>query len=289
MTPVYRLNSLAANLADGPAPLLADLARVALEEMVTAYDEEATRARRDRRHRAQRGELWRWATAVEKLAADYAALAQTILPDTPIEISIGPDNGLYLIVDGRPVAVSSPRLREQAAFEQRIIARFCELDLCDDLLDEPAASSPPAYVPALGADTTRWSFSQQAGPVCGTDDGLEFQFLNMENLGPKREACTRVVGELNTLAAAIALQVAGGIRVDWNALAIGRGAQAEEQTVILNGEGDFLRLALPALAERGALLAIVRPWLAAKVSGQRYPLVVLNAGQLLAPPGRPLE
>lgn len=287
--PVYRLNALAANLADGPAPLRADLARVAIDELATAYREEAARARGDRRQRAKQRELWRWAAAVDKLATDYAALAQTILPDTPVEIGIGPEDGLYLIVAGRPVVVSSPRMQEQAAFEQRVITRFCELNLCDDLLDEPAATTAPAYAPPAGSNTARWSFSQQAGPVCGTADGLEFQFLNMENLGPKREACARVVAELNTLAAAIAQQVAGGIRVDWNALAIGTRPGAEEQTVILNGEGDFLRLALPTLAGRQELLAIVRPWLAARANGQRFALVVLHAGRLLAPPGRPLE
>jgi hypothetical protein len=287
-TPVYRLNDLAANLAEQPAPLRADLARVAIEELAAAYSDEAQRARRDARRRGQAGELWRWATAVEKLATDYAALAADIRPETPVELDISPEGSLYLIVDGRPVIAGSPRMREQAAYEQRVIARFCELNRCEGLLDAPLADGAPAYPPAHAPAEVQWSFSQQAGPVCASGDGLEFQFLNMENLGPKREACGRAIAELNTLVEAIAREVAGGIRVDWNRFVIQHLSDDEEQ-VLLNGEGDYLRLALPLLVARQELVEVVRPWLAAKVNGQRYALVVINAGRVLAPAGRPLE
>jgi len=224
---------------------------------------------------------------VEHLATDYTALAETIAPDTPVQIDIGPEASVYLIVAGRPVGVSSPRLREQAAFEQRVIARFCELDRCEGLLDEPdrPTGATAVYQPA----TAQWSFSQHAGPVCGTGDGLEFQFQNTDNLERKRTICAQIVAELNTLVAAIAQDVAGGIRVDWNMLAIRTLPDGDAQRVSLNGEGDSLQLALPALAARESLLAIVRPWLAAKVNGQHYSLVVINAGQQLAPPGQTLE
>jgi hypothetical protein len=285
--PAYRLNRLAANIADGPAMLRADLARIAIDELAMAYADEAARARRDKRRRAQQSDLWRWAAAVEGLAAEYSALAATITFDTPVEINVGPDDDLHLVVAGRSVVVGNPRMREQAAFEQRVIARFCELNLCRDLLDEPDLPVTATAAARRHAEP-QWSFSQQAGPVCSTDDGLEFQFRNMEDIGRKREACARVAAELNTLAMAIAQDVAGGIRVDWNRLVIQHLPDGDEQ-VILNGEGDYLRLSLPLLVARQELINVVRPWLAAKVSGQRYTLVVLNAGRLLAPPGRPME
>jgi len=287
-TPIYRLNGLAANLAGQPAPLRADLARATIEELAAAYSDEAQRARRDKRDRTQQGELRRWAAAVEQLAVDYTLLAQSILPDTPVELSIGPEGSLYLIVAGRPVVASSPRMREQSAFEQRVIARFCELNRCEGLLDEPVATAAPAYLPEVSSADVQWAFSQQAGPVCDSGDGLEFQFFTMENLGAKRAACGRVVAELGALAAAVTREVAGGIRVDWNRFVIQHLPDGEEQ-VILNGEGDYLRLALPTLVARQELVDTVRPWLAAKVNGQRYSLVVINAGRMLAPPGQPLE
>lgn len=287
-TPAYRLNGLALALDDQPAPLRADLARIALEELATAYSDEARRARSDARRRKDGDELWRWAAAVERLATDYSDLAAAIYPDTPVELSTGPEGSLYLIVAGRPVIASSPRVREQAAFEQRVIARFCELNRCAGLLAEPVQDTTRTQPQEPARAAVQWSFSQQAGPVCAGGDGLEFQFLNMENLGPKREACERAVAELNTLVDAIAHEVSAGVRVDWNRFVIQHLPDGEEQ-VLLNGEGDYLRLALPVLVARQELVDLVRPWLAARVQGRRYALVVINAGRVLAPAGRPLE
>jgi hypothetical protein len=49
---------------------------------------------------------------------------------------------------------------------------------------------------------------------------------------------------------------------------------------VLNA-GDEARLRLPGLAASKELFRIVRPWLAARVQGQDFHLVVLNARQLM--------
>ncbi|MEZ5541750.1 MAG: hypothetical protein R3F42_06880 [Pseudomonadota bacterium] len=285
---LYRLNDLAARLTAEPLPLRTDLARITLEELAAAYSEEALRARRDARGHADASGLWRWAAAVEKLAADYRRLAADVLPDTPVEVSAGPEGNLYLIVAGKPVIASSPRVHEQAAFEQQILARFCELNRCADLLDATSTDAIPVSGPEADRAAVQWSFSQHAGPVCASGDGLEFQFLNMDNLGPKRDACARAVAELNLLADSLAREVAGGIRIDWDLFVIQHLPDGEEQ-VLLNGSGDYLRLRLPLLVARQELVGLVRPWLAAQVNGRHYALVVLNAGRVLAPAGRPLD
>ncbi len=285
-TPTTRLNALAMAVADEHVMLRVDLARIALSELAAIYDEEAERARRDMRHKAKKPGLWRWSAAVKDLAADYATLAESITMTTPIKVSIGAGNSLYLAIDGRMVAVSSPRMNDQAAFEQRVIEQFCNLNRCEDLLDNPdiavAAPAPER------SGHTRWSFSQGAGPVCETADGLQFQFRNMDNLGRKRDVCARAAGELNALASAIARDMAAGVRIDWNRLEISPLAD-DDELVTLNREGDYLRLPLPTLAERSELFIIVRPWLAAKAQGTPYSLVVLHAGKLLGTPGFPLE
>lgn len=284
--PTTRLNALAMAIADKHVMLRVDLARIALSELAAIYDEEAERARRDMRHKAKKPGLWRWSAAVKDLAADYATLAESITLTTPIEVSIGAENSLYLAIDGRMVAVSSPRLNDQAAFEQRVIEQFCDLNRCEDLLDNPdIAVAAPA---PKRSGHTRWSFSQGAGPVCETADGLQFQFRNMDNLGRKRDVCARAAGELNALASAIARDMATGVRIDWNRLEISPLADGDE-LVTLNREGDYLRLPLPTLAERSELFIIIRPWLAAKAQGTPYSLVVLHAGKLLGTPGFPLE
>jgi len=276
------LNRLAMSLAEAPGPLRTDLAYTAISELAAAYAREADRAQRDKRYRAGDRDLRRWATAVEQMASELSVLAETVTFATSVDIGISPGNHLYLIVDGRPVLVDGPKPREQRDLEQRIIERFCSLNLCDELLAESAAlgstPGPPAAPPM-------WRFSQQAGPVCATDDGLEFQFQDTQHLREKREACAQVVAELNLLAAEIGRQLELGVRVDWNTLSIRRLPGQFPHRVMLSADGEYLQLSLPALAAMPEIFALVRPWLAARITGSRYRLVVINAERLLAPLG----
>jgi len=282
-----QINRLAAALVDAPAALRADFAVAAITEMVADYNAEASRARRETRGRDREHDLARWSGAVDAYAAELTATAENITAETPIRVTIGADTSISLDIDGKPVLVSSPRVREQSRFEERVLNRFCAQYPCEDLIAE---YHPPQPAPAAARDTeTVWSFSQQAGPACSTSDGLEFQFRDMKNLGEKRESCARIVSELNALAAALAWHIANGTRVDWNRLAIqAPPGDEEEHRVELNAGGDTIRLPLPALAAATPLFELVRPWLAAKAAGQpHYRLVVLNADELMAPLIRP--
>jgi hypothetical protein len=276
-----QINRLAAALDDAPASMRADFAVAAISEMVVDYNEEANRARREVRSRAKDRDLGRWAVAVDTYAAKLTVIANSVTPDTPVTVTIGADNSISLEIDGTPVLVSSPRVREQSAFEQRVLDRFCAFYPCDDLI----AEYRPAQTTVTTTDTeTYWSFSQQAGPTCSTGDGLEFQFQDMTNIGGKRKACDSIVKELNALATALAWNLANGNRIDWNRLAIHALPGGEEHQVELAGGGSTIRLPLPALAETSRLFELVRPWLAAKVGGQPgYRLVIINADELMAP------
>lgn len=273
------LARLAARLGDGPAPLRADLAGAAAMELAAAYGREADRARAELQRRPGDRDLRRWMRAVEDLAADMAALAARVTPLTPVEVRIGPDNGVQLIVEGRPMLVNSPRPREQRALERRVIERFCSLNLCSaDLLEEAVPAQTP---PASAAAAPLWSFSR-AGPVCSTDNGLEFQFDSPSDLREKRSACTAVVAQLEHLAEAVAHDIAEGARIDWNALALIATSDPERQRLRLNREGDELQVRAPALLAAPELFALTRSWLAARVRGERYHLVILHADRLMA-------
>ena len=281
------LAELALSLRGAPSDLRAELARSALLELSLTYREEAERARADLRSAPRGADLRRWLAAVEGLATEHAALAATITPATPVELDVGPDGIVQLAVSGTPVMLSGPRPREQAALEQRILAHYCSFNLCDPTaLEAISASALPASVSSspmpMDAAGTHWSFSA-AGPICASGDGLEFQFENTEALRQRRIACATLVAELQRLAEALTRQSVAGVDIDWNALVIVPPGEAELQTLVLNTRGAQLRLGIPGLAALPDLFQTVRPWLAAKVRGQPYHLVVLNAGRQMAP------
>lgn len=258
----------------------ADFALIAIREMTAAHTAEADRARQDARDSRNPRELVRWARAVDAYAAELAAVGETLTPETSVDISIGHDNSVYLNIAGTPVMVGTPRAQEQSAFERRIIEKFCETYRCDDFADDLVPET--GHVRTAGQPPS-WSFSQYAGPACSTADGLELQFRTMQDLGRKREICTRLVAELNRLLAAIATETGAGVRIDWNRLEINGDPNAGLQQVVLNRQGGVLQLALPGLVAVPDFLRQSLPWVAARARGEGYHLVLLNADTLVAP------
>lgn len=281
-----RFNRIAVAISKEPEPVRAEFALAAISEMTAAYTTEAELARLDARRGNDRRDLLRWAGAVDAYAAELAAIGEALAPETVVGISIGADSSVYLNVGGRPVLVGTPSARKQREFEQRIIDRFCAAYRCEDFVSDPDLMVVRRQ---LQGQPPSWSFSQYAGPACSTADGLELQFQTMQDLRTKREICTRLVAELNLLLAGIDAEVDAGARVDWNRLEIRGSPNAEQQQVILNGQGDMLYLAVPGLTEVPDFMRRTLPWLAARMKGESYRLVLLNADGLLAPllyPGR---
>ncbi len=278
--PVSRLNQLAMALGDAPEPMRADFAVIAIAQMAEAHSAEAQRARLEAPQLTTDRDPTRWAGAVDAYAAELLATANRITPETSLVIKTGSANTVYLVIDGTPVMVNGPLAAQQAAFEQQIIERFCGLYLCDELL---ASYQAPLQMSRPDKSVTQWSFSQHAGPVCSTADGLEFQFMDMENLSGYREACARIVAELDTLVRGMTRSRSSGTRVDWNNLAIHVLQGSEHHQVTLNAAGAVILAPLPGLAATPRLFTLLRPWIAARVSGNSYRLVVINADRQLAP------
>ena len=273
---------LARVLHDSPLPMRTDFAWLALTQMAEFYTEEAARARMEMRHTSRARDASQWAASVDDYAHKISALADSITSATPVIIIVGIDNSVHVYVAGQPVILTGAISGQQSVYEQRVVERFCILYICEDLLPELEYSKREPSVALTHTDATRayWSFSQHAGPVCMTNDGLEFQFQQATDLGEKREACTQAVAELSELAMAIAREQQQGVRIDWGALKVLPVPVDEPQRVILAARVEIY-LSLPLLVENPELLKMVRPWLKARVRGEAYSLVVLNAGRFM--------
>lgn len=278
----YRLEQLAAQLATAPAEQRVELARIVLDEMTAAYASEAAHARGDMRRGSGAGDLRRWAAAVDALGGQLAALAQTLTETTPVQAKVNRDNSVTLLVDGQPVEVNSPRIADQTGLERRIIERFCSRHACADF----DAQSALEQAAADGAGRLpHWSFGAETGAVCSTDDGLQFRFQNTDDLRRKREACSRVVAELDTLVAEISQYRAAGGIPDWDTLAIRTLPGGDRQRVAISVAGDYVEAYLPALAAAPDLLALLRPWLISKVNALEPQPLAIDADRLLPATG----
>ena len=280
----YYLDQLALGLKDAPGPVRADLAYAAISELAAAYALESSLARQEMRNQPGQRKLRRWAVAVESLASELDELAQTVTTQSSVHTGFGAGNSLYVIVDDKPVVISGPRTEDQADLEKRIVSRFCSLHPCKQLIPMPRPSDAEPAV-STRAIKTHWSFSEDAGPICSTDDGLVFQFDNASDLRRKREACGRVAAELHLLAAEIIQRNKEGTRVNWKTMKIVALPLGTQHEIQLNNDGDALNLYVPALAAAPDLFMLLRPWLAANVSGVHHRAVISDAEILLPPVG----
>jgi hypothetical protein len=282
--PVQRplLQQIARVVTDSPLPMRRDFSWLAITEMASMYTEEAERARLETRHTERARDAAKWAASVDSYAARMRAMADAITSATPIEIIIGTDKSINLYVAGEPVILTGAFSGQQDIYEQRVIEQFCVLYLCERLLAELdlSVSEADVMVSKRASNAAYWSFSQYAGPVCMTGDGLEFQFREMSGMHRMRAACNQIVAELYALVDVIGRSSNRGVPVEWGSVEIYPIADSEAHRVVLNA-GDEARLPLPGLAASKELFRIVRPWLAARVQGKDFHLVVLNAGQLM--------
>jgi len=275
------IHRLAKRLQDAPVALRSDFALAVLSELIPAYRQEASQARSEVRRASRSGDTPRWAAAVDALVRDMQRLLDGLLPDTPVQVSAQDAETLYVIVDGSPVLLAGPRVNEKAQLEQRVLERFCSRNDCHDLMgDRQVETSPTGYADSAAL----WRFNDPAGPVCASGDGLELQFRDDSNLQEKRTACTALLAELNVLANQLRGMVGSGKTVDWNRLAIQPTAGTELQRIVVNGEGDYVLMSLPALQRAHRLFVQVLPWLAARVGDKRYNLVILNTETKLGLP-----
>jgi len=275
------IDRLAKRLQGAPLALRSDLARAVLSELILAYGQEAIRARSEFRRTSFPAGSSRWTVAVDALVRDLQRLLEGLSPQTPVQVSAQGVQTLYVIVDGNPVLLIGPRADENRLLEQRVLERFCSRNDCDDLIGDRQSK---ASVAGHSGSPALWRFSDPAGPVCASGDGLELQFRNDVYLEEKREACTRIMAELDRLANRLRNGIESGKTVDWNRLAIDSTTGANLQRIVLNGEGDYVVMSLPSLARANKLFVQVLPWLAARVGEKRYNLVILNADTKLGLP-----
>lgn len=258
----------------------AEFAVAALSEMAVALSEETELARDQLQSLTEDRGLLRWISSVERYIDELLRLADDITVDTPVRLYANAEGNLFLLIDGQSIMVSAPRIELQPSFERRVMEQFCQQYSCQESMQPEA---PGTAVTAVAGAPPRWSFGEDLAASCLSDDGLVLQFASMKNLGPKREACLQVVGELRRIAEGMAQLKARGVAVDWNALVVRGIPASDDYQLDVNRHGDALTLPIPWCAVLPELLQQARPWLVARSNNRQYTLLLDDAEQLLAP------
>lgn len=276
-----KLGDLAEALSGGPTYMQADFAWSAVYEMSLAFAEEAGDGRADLARHKNKRDLRRWTRNIQDYAEHLATIAEAITIDTPV--SVGRDGGgqVQLVIAGRPIIVSGPRISEPGALEKRIIARFCGLHPCDAFRPAVARSEPAvASRPRRRTVSTEWRFDGRGGALCVAANGIELRFADTDGLAAKRRWCRDLAVELEALAQRLAELSANTL--DWKALAV-LDDDGIRTLVHLNKDGDYFEQYLPLLAADPRLLTRSHSWLRTRVKDKDAParLRIDRAGRFM--------
>ncbi|MCC6203057.1 MAG: hypothetical protein IT494_08635 [Gammaproteobacteria bacterium] len=263
------LDRLLVELREDPAAM-ASLARAALDEMLRDYDVEIDRVERQLRAGAPvPAETYTWYRGAIATRNDLGAIREQMTAGMTIDAIAEAGGNTRLLLDGRSVMIDTPRLSAKADLQQRIANRTCEVVDCVTAATEVAVAARGRSAPGT------WSFGDRRAPAyeSGTS-GVQCLFQDNAHLLLKKQACERVLLELEQVSTALReLHERGGF-VDWQQMTI-LPATSGAHRLVVDSHGNFVALSLPSLHRLGEQFERVRPWLRARSSGETETLELM--------------
>lgn len=253
------LHELALEMQQGTAQDRADFTRTALYEMAVLYEEAANRQGED--EKIQPLALLRWRNETRKLARELYRAADTVDPDTPIDISIADTGDVHLLVNQKLYILSSPLINEPYLLDERIINNICRIKYCDQ--------ENPAIQQTAGKRTitieANWIIVENEKPRYVTSDGLNFMFIDLENRSLKQIASLKVIKEIKLVAETLGEAGRKGVVIEWDTLTIKPFQGSYDYRIHINRFGDTVYIKLPELHHVTNWQEQVLPWVRAQV------------------------
>jgi hypothetical protein len=268
------LSGLISGLAETPGERHRELAILIVEALVSAYEDELDQALRDQTS-AMSGQrkLSRWHQAAAPVLSDLRAAQFALYAARQVELHADRHGQILLQIDGRPLWVAWPRITLQNRLEGEVAAAFCQRHDCPT-----GRAGDPGKGPAqASAVQGTWVLSQGRPPGWETADGLRCEFPGLSGRAASEATCRRLAVDLYALAAALQAAARRGERIEWTHLALQQDSAGDRHRIVVTEQGDFVAVAVPALAGNPVDWAEARRWLQARVQGQTVVATILRA------------
>ncbi len=247
-----------------------DLAVLIVEALVSAYESEMDRALLElRRDPGDRRRLSRWQQSVAPVLSELRVARAALYAAHAVELSADRHGQIRLLVDGRPLWIAWPRVTAQNRLEREIVAEFCSRHACPSG-DAAVATRPPAVEGG-------WVLSQGRPAGWETADGVRCEFPDLSSRSEREATCRALATDLYALAPALREAVRRGERIEWRHLALEGAPAGARQRIVVTEGGDYLSVAVPALAGNPVDWTEVRRWLRARTEGRSVTATVLRA------------
>lgn len=255
------LNGLALRMKQGTAKDQTDFVKTALYEMAVLYDEEAVR--QDKNTKKDGWTLARWRSETHNLAMELYGVADSINPETPVDISIADTGEIHLTVNQKLYIVSSPLMNKPFLLDNRIISNVCRIKYCDpESLSTDRTMNKRKRTISIEAD---WIVAENEKPRYVTSDGLNFVFNNLENRSRKQIASLKVIKEIMLIAGTLRDASNKGVVVEWDTLEVKPLPGSYDYRININQFGDAVYIKLPELHHVANWQEKIMPWIQAQV------------------------
>jgi len=263
-----------AGMADASQEARRELAILIVEALVAAYESELDQALRERvRDVSGQRKLSRWHQAAAPVLSDLRVAQAALYAARGVELHTDRHGQTLLLIDGRPLWVAWPRVTVQSRLEREVAAAFCQRHDCP-AGDEGGPGQGPAQASAVQGG---WALSQGRPPGWETTDGLRCEFPDLSGRAAREAICRELAVDLYALAAALQAAARRGERIEWAHLAMQQEAAGDRHRLVVTERGDFIAVAVPALAANPVDWAEARRWLRARVQGRTVVVTILRA------------
>ena len=254
--------------------------KIALTEMAFVYQEESNRAAEQAslsEKDSKQLKLYRWSQHALSFSETITAMHEDIGERTEVDLLAETGTELYIILDGRPVLISSPVINEQKILEERIISSSCARFYCDmKKLEELSGPDRRSIIINAGwvIDKDRYIFR--------TETGLNFVFNTIKNKKYKQLFCLKIARDLNLIAEVLRDISGSGIYVDWQYLHINSIAGDSRHELILNQFKDAIYLELESIQFLNDFPEVAIPWFKERLHKDRKEFYFHKAEYLIA-------
>lgn len=268
------LAQVIADLERAPPETQRELAMLIVEALVDAYESELDQALRDRtRNPSGQRRLSRWHQAAAPVLTDLRIAQANLYVARTVELHADRHGQILLLIDGRPLWVAWPRPAVQSRLEREVAAAFCRNHHCPTA---EGGGAGHAGAPSLGVQGT-WVLSQGRPPGWQTPDGLRCEFVDLSGRSAREAICQELALDLRALATALQAAQRGGERIEWAYLALHRDGAGDRHRIAVTEGGDYIAVAVPALAANPVDWVEARRWLRARVEGRTTAATILPA------------
>lgn len=270
------LVSLISRAADMPEDARIDLAHLVIEAVAAAYEAELDQVLLEAQPRASdQARVASWSRATAQLLAELRSAQAALLTTEQLMLRTDQQGQIMMLIDGRALWASWPRLSAQMRLEREVAATFCSQHACPDDDDEAQAQGLPAMeaAPRQG----QWTLSQHSPPTWESEEGVRCEFPDVSDRNTKEASCRALAMDLHSLASVLRTTLHRGTRIDWPSLSLRAQMSDGLHGVTINPQGDYITLYLPALASQPVDWREARRWLQAQLDDRNAPATVRRA------------